>query len=151
MGSTCLHRLMEEHRQGTKTTSLPCRCLQLSLVFSEMLKRAGFCQPSGLLCECSPRSITITARWQKMKFQKHFQKCNTPETKVGKFLIPVFQCGSNGSEHAGKCSSGRGSHSAVERGCLITARSACPQARGDGCARGTYAIKGLFRKGYWLS
>lgn len=105
----------------------------------------------GIAVWVPPPFITITAWWQKMKFRKHFQKHNNPETKTGKFSIPIFQCGSNGSERAGKwgwikCSSGRGSLSAVERGCLTTARSACPQACGDGCARRTYAIKGLFRR-----
>ena len=114
---------MEEHRQGIETTGLPCRWLQLSLMFSEMLKWARSCYPSGLLCECTTTSITITAQWQKMKFQKHFQKHNPPETKVGKILIPIFQYGSNGSERAGKwgwikCLWGLGSHSAIERGCL---------------------------------
>lgn len=91
-----------------------------------------------------------------MEFQKHFKKHNPLETKVGKFLIPIFQYGSNGNEHAGKrewtkCLSEQGSHPIVECGCLPTACSTCPHRCADGCAGRTYMIKGSAWRGYCLS
>lgn len=67
-----------------------------------------------------------------------FSKVPPPETKVGKFLNPIFQYGSNGSECAGKrgwfrCLSGLCSHS-VRCGCLTMLYSVYPQRYSDGCA-----------------
>lgn len=140
MGILCLRKLMEEYIQGTEIMAClvdDCPIRHNVLCFlrcrNELVPaiHQGCCVGASQLCHYYTSVTTSGISEAISKVQA--------ETKVGKFLIPIVQYSSNGSEFAGKrgwfrCLSGPGSHSDVGCGCLTTAHSVCPGRCSDGCA-----------------